>query len=398
MKQFRKIIFWCHLIAGVFAGIVVLVMSVTGVLLTYERQFTRWANTRNYQVTQASESAARLPVATLIAGAREAKPTATAATVTLRRESTAPVEVGFGRDGTVFINPFTGAVFGEGSHRTNEFFDVVTDWHRWLGASGQGARHDVGRAITGACNLAFLFIVASGFYLWFPRRKTWGQFKNVLWFRSGLSSKARDFNWHNVIGIWSAVPLFIVVLSGVVISYTWAGNLVYRVVGETPPAANATPPRPANERPQNTPTAPDNLDALFARAAAHTDDWRSISFRLPNTPDAPAVFTLDAGDGGQPHKRATLTLNRASGEVVKYEPFSNNSRGRQLRSILRFAHTGEAAGFTGQTIAGLVSLGAAFLVWTGLSLSWRRFHTWRSRRGNNVDADGLENAAESGTT
>lgn len=399
MKQIRKIVFWCHLTAGLFAGIVVLVMSVTGVLLTYERQITRWANTHDYQVTQAAEDAARLPVATLVANARATKPDAAVpSTFTLRREITAPVEIGFGRDGTVFVNPFTGAVFGEGSHRTKAFFSAVTDWHRWLGARGQGASRDVGRAVTGACNLAFLFIVVSGFYLWFPRRKTWQQFKNVLWFRGGLSSKARDFNWHNVIGIWSAVPLFIVVLSGVVISYTWAGNLVYRVVGETPPVANSAPPRPTNESRQSPQIASDNLDALFARATAHTNDWRSISLRLPNAPAAPAVFNLDAGDGGQPHKRSTLTLDRASGEIVKYEKFSDYTRGRQLRSILRFAHTGEVAGFTGQTIAGLVSLGAAFLVWTGLSLSWRRFRAWRSRRGNNNHANDLENAAESGTT
>ena len=58
----------------------------------------------------------------------------------------------------------------------------------------------------------------------------------VVWFRGGLRGKARDFNWHNVIGLWCAVPLFVVVLSGVVISYPWASDLVYRVAGEAPPA------------------------------------------------------------------------------------------------------------------------------------------------------------------
>ena len=67
------------------------------------------------------------------------------------------------------------------------------------------------RRITGAANLIFLFIVISGFYLWLPRVWTWIQFKNVLWFRIGLAPKARDFNWHNVIGVWTAVPLAIVV-------------------------------------------------------------------------------------------------------------------------------------------------------------------------------------------
>jgi hypothetical protein len=40
---------------------------------------------------------------------------------------------------------------------------------------------------------------------------------------------------------------------------------------------------------------------------------------------------------------------------------------------LRYLQTGEALGIAGQTVAGLVSAGAAFPVFTGLSLSWRRF-------------------------
>ena len=49
------------------------------------------------------------------------------------------------------------------------------------------------------------------------------------------TAKARDFNWHNVIGVWSAIPLFIVVLSAFPISFPWANALVYQMVGEEPP-------------------------------------------------------------------------------------------------------------------------------------------------------------------
>ena len=35
---FRKILFWAHLSCGVAAGLIILLMSATGVLLTYERQ------------------------------------------------------------------------------------------------------------------------------------------------------------------------------------------------------------------------------------------------------------------------------------------------------------------------------------------------------------------------
>jgi uncharacterized iron-regulated membrane protein len=46
---------------------------------------------------------------------------------------------------------------------------------------------------------------------------------------------------------------------------------------------------------------------------------------------------------------------------------------------MRFTHTGEVLGFWGQTLAGLVSLGAAVLVYTGLLLSLRRLLAWRRR-------------------
>jgi uncharacterized iron-regulated membrane protein len=338
-----------------------------------------------------------LPVEALLAKVRESQAGANITTVTMRADVAEPVLValaaapGAGPGGarTIFVNPYTGDVLGEGAKGVREFFHVMTDWHRWLGAHGESRA--TARAITGACNLGFLFIVASGIYLWFPRKWAKPQFKNILWFKRGLPGKARDFNWHNVIGFWSFVPLFIVVLSATVISYPWASNLVYKVVGETPPApaqrAPASPPQAnagqqrggGGERTQ-TPAPLDGLNGLWARAEQQTTGWKSLSMRVPAGAEAPAVFTIDHGTGGEPQKRATLTLDRKTGEVVRWEPFSSFTKGRQLRSILRFAHTGEVLGLTGQTIAGLVSLGACFLFYTGIALSWRRLRAWRARR------------------
>ncbi len=380
MKKLRKIIFWCHLPVGVIAGLVILNMCVTGVLLTYEKQIIAWADTRSYKSAPPTLDAQRLPIEELITKAREARggnPTA----VTLKSDASAPAEIAFGREATLFVNPYTGSIYGEGSPKVRGFFRGVTDWHRWLGAKGEN--RNVARAITGACNLGFLFLVVSGFYLWWPRSWNLKSLRSVTWFRRGLPSKARDFNWHNTIGFWSAAPLFIVVLSAVVISYTWAGNLVYRVVGETPPAPRPSQPAPANnERAQVE--LPNNLNTAWGRAEQQVSDWRSITLQLPTAASAPLTFNIDSGTGGQPQKRAQLVLDRTTGEVVRWEPFSSYTRGRKLRSILRFAHTGEVAGIAGQTIAGIVSIGGAFLVFTGLALAIRRLIAWAARRSRSV--------------
>ena len=245
-----------------------------------------------------------------------------------------------------------------------------------------------GKAITGACNLAFLFLALSGMYLWLPRRWTAAAVAAVCLPRwRHPTGKARDFNWHNALGIWSAIPLAIIVASATVISYPWASDLAYRVMGEAPPSRPAAPAAvassagPAARPPQAArPVGVTQLDARWQIAERQVAAWKAISLRLPTQPTSPLVFTIDAGWAGQPQKRGTLTMSAQSGEVVRWESFSDQSAGRRFRSILRFAHTGELLGIAGQTVAGLVSAAACVLVVTGFALALRRFAAWRGRR------------------
>jgi uncharacterized iron-regulated membrane protein len=400
-QRIRTVFFWLHLTAGLAAGVVVLIMSVTGVLLTYEKQLIYYADTRNVAV--ASAGATRLPIEELLARVRATGLVAEPSAVTVRRDASAPVALAVGAGQIAYADPYTGRLLGRGDPAVRAFFRGVTDWHRWLAASGENRA--AGRAVTGAANLAFLFLVLSGAYLWIPRTWAWRAVKQVVWFRRGLPAKARDFNWHNTIGVWSVVPLAIVVASGAVISYPWASNLVYRAVGEAPPAprGEARPPARAESRPargegqspadgrraDSVPTpavAPASLDAAWAVAERQRDGWQTIVLRIPVAPSAPLAFTIDEGGPGQPQYRGTLSIDPATAAIRSWEPFEAQSRGRQLRSLLRFAHTGEVGGLVGQTIAGLVSLGAVFLVYTGFALTLRRFAAWRDRRGREAQA------------
>lgn len=392
---FRRVLFWSHLLCGVTAGSVVLIMCVTGVALTYQRQMQYWADTRDYRAMPAP-GAVRAPAAALIAAAQAVDPGATPTTIAYRADPALPVAVALGTR-TFYLNPYTAVVYGEGRGQgMRQFFSTMTSWHRYLGRAGEGRA--TGRMFTGASNLLFLFIVLSGMYLWWPKALTWAQIRNVTWFRRGLRPKARDFNWHNTIGFWSAVPLAVVVASGVVISYPWASNMVYRVMGEEPPAPAAGraggPGAPggaggpggsgregaAREGGARVVGAGVDLEMVVSRAMEQTPGWTILTARVPTSHRAPVSLTIDRGDGGQPQARATASANPASGAIEQREDFSTQTPGRRLRSILRFAHTGEVLGLAGQTIAGVVSLGGAFLVYTGLALSVRRLVAWRIRQ------------------
>ena len=122
------------------------------------------------------------------------------------------------------------------------------------------------------------------------------------------------------------------------------------------------------------------VDAAWRNTQAQIPRWRTMTTRLATSDRAPVVIAVDEGYGGQPQKRTTITFNRASAAIEKTDLFENLSPGRRLRSWLRFAHTGEIYGLTGQTIAGLVSAGGAVLVYTGIALALRRLTSWIARR------------------
>ena len=133
--------------------------------------------------------------------------------------------------------------------------------------------------MTGACTLAFLALTLTGPLLWWPRRWSRAQLASITRFQRGLGGRARDFNWHNTIGICCFVPLFLIAITGVVISYEWASALLFRLAGE------ASPPRPAGNpseargtrgrdaRPETS--SLDGLDRrLWTRAQAQVEGWR----------------------------------------------------------------------------------------------------------------------------
>ena len=232
--KLRTVLFWTHLTAGLVAGVVILIMSVTGTLLTFQQSVLKVVE-RSQRYVEVPANGRRLDVDVLLERARLAVPDAEPTTVTLDSDPRATASIALGQRGTVFVNPYTGDVLGTGSARARGFYRSVTSWHRYL--SVEGERRATARAITGACNAAFLILAVTGLYLWWPRQWTWRHVSAVMLFRGGLKGKARDFNWHNVIGFWCAPILVVLTASGMVISYTWASNLVYTLTGSPRPVA-----------------------------------------------------------------------------------------------------------------------------------------------------------------
>jgi len=379
---FRRILFWAHLCAGVSAGIIVLIMSATGVLLAYESEMLAWAGHAAYH---APTAATALTADRLAEAARAASPNAGRANLRFDADPSAPVTVELGRQGSILLDAYTGAVIPDPAANLRQFFRTVENWHRWLGGSPQGG----GASVIHLANLLFFFIVLSGTYLWFPAVWRWKVLRELLLFRgSYINSKARDFAWHHIFSSWALIPLAVVVFSGVVMSYDWANGLLFAAYGEKAPQRGGGPPgfgavAAPNAGREGGPTgaagarggdsARASLDQLLTAAKAKVSNWQSLSIPLAAR-GASITVTAELKSNQLRAPRTTLTLNAADASVVSLSSAQNVSQspGQRARGWIRFAHTGEQYGVIGQTLAGLASLAACFLVYSGLALAWRR--------------------------
>jgi uncharacterized iron-regulated membrane protein len=414
MKTFRTILFWMHLAAGLVAGLAIFIMCFTGTMLAFEHELVEWAERDARQVTVPA-AASRLPLADLQRRLREAQPDFRPAGVTIENDPAAAVVFSAGREGGFYANPYTGEIRRPAWARMNGCMRLLTDWHRYLARAGDS--RPTGKLVNGICNLAFCFLALSGLFIWMPRTWSWRGVKAVAVLNFKATGKARDFNWHNAIGVWCAPILIVLTLTAVPISFRWGGNLIYQLVGEDVPAApgpGAAAPTPAVEIKRPSPEArPLAHDAIVASVQKEFPNWTQINLRsggaqrggagtpaaaqssAASTPSreaaapteprrergsgenrgAPQPLTLTLREAGSWPRTATTTLllNPFTGEILSRTGYAELSTARQVRSWTRFLHTGQALGWWGQLIAGLACLGGCFLVYTGFALSWRRF-------------------------
>ncbi len=370
----RKTFFWLHLIIGCSAAIFIFLMSITGVALTYERQIIKAAERNDYPKVPTTSSQT-LPISEILIIAR-GYPTEKPAEIVIEHQVNAPIIVKDGRKKVAYLNPYTGEEMAVPGKGTKSFLRKLRAFHRWLTFDGKFSQN--GREINGIANVIFIVLVLSGLYLWLPKRFNKRAFKQRLTLSGKYPNKtARNSQWHNVFGLYMAPVLFVVVVTAVFFSYKWPGKILKELVS-TESVALAQPIEiSAQQAAMQLPIALQltKLNVLYPQ-------WQNIQFSLAPVPTDSKLYQVDNGNGGEPQKRVKVLLNTLTGEVIQQKKFEQLSTYSKMRSYIRFLHTGEVFGPIGQTIAGLASLFACLLVYTGAMLSWRRWRNSRKAKAN----------------
>jgi len=384
----RKIVFWLHLTLGLAASLAVAVMCLTGAALAFEKDLIAWAERDARTVQPATANQPRLPLEDVLQRVSAARPDLRVNSIAIARDPRTALALNLPGNAVIHANPYTGEVREAHAPRMRAFMRTMIAWHIRLNfAPGP---ENLGRKLNSAANLILVFLGISGLVLWWPRIWSARVLRPSLWFVRGARGRARDWNWHNVIGFWTLPVLIVLAASGVVLSYRWAGDLVFRLAGESPPSAAGNTPRPPappspasvtalpSAPPQNARAGSPTLTTLVAAVQQTFPTWDLLTVRfsppLRGTPVLnDTVVVAVRSSGSPPFAQSTLTLDTKTGSVLRTEAFADLSDGTRARRWLRFLHTGEAFRAPGQLVAGVACLGGLLLVWTGSALAWRRF-------------------------
>lgn len=344
----RKVIFWVHLVSGLLTGIVIAIMSVTGIAIAFEHEILGFIDHKVSKITHTTDVGEPLRIEDMLSKVRAEKQEFQPVYFEYSNNIRDAVKIQNGKRQTLYVNPYTGEIKEPLSTSAHHVLHTLEEWHRYVGMSGKN--RNFGKLITGVSNLVFLLLCLTGFYLWFPKKWIWRLFKGNTLLNKKARGKARDLNWHNVFGIWSLPVLIILAATAVVFSFGWAHDLVFILSGDKPPKHRdfrmmmVTPPEMKTPEDGVKPLLYGNI---LEHVAKEFPDWKSIGIRLPQQIPYQEAYAPMSVNVFLPALFSTMGfipvyVDSFTGEILQETKWKDRSAGIRARVWARFLHTGEA--------------------------------------------------------
>jgi len=349
---------WRNLHLCIGAGLLLLLgsIAISGALLVWKAPLDAIFNPSRYAITPGEPQPPSVFVASVAKTGLEPvaiqlDPAGRAIVVIARRGAPAGARPNFM---TVYLDPPTGRVLDVVDNRTS-FFGLLHRFHENLTIP----EYD-GRSIVGAMGIAMLISVLSGIYLWWPRR---GGIRHGLRWQRGPGVLS---NLHHQIGIWIAIPLGVVALTGTYLGFPQQGRSLLSAVFAMTPAE-----RGGFAAPLLRPTAL-NVDQALSAALAIVPGARPVTIALPTKQQTAWRIELVAPRTGV---SATAIVDDASGAARLAGP---RLPGDRIAAWLRWIHEGSHAGRVWRIIVFLCGLAPPVLGLSGV-IVWLQRRRLRRR-------------------
>jgi uncharacterized iron-regulated membrane protein len=346
-----------HRYVGLSVGLLLVLLGLTGSLITYQYELDRWLNPALLRV---APGPARLPFAVLQARAQAALPHGTV----LGWARLAPDDAGAlswffedaeGSRWELAQDPLSGRVLGQRRSDTHALAWVY-EFHATL-LSGV-----VGNVVLGLVALLVLLLVAAGVTLWWPRHGRWRQ---ALTVKTSVGPARLHFDLHRATGAYAAPLLLLSAFTGIYMALPPVMNAMVSLVA---PVTEITPVQATAAARRLT------LDDAVAAAQRAFPGTLPKVLVLPTELGSPYEVNLYRPGDRLTHKSGEWTafIDPATGATLRLDGPPQRQAGDWFIAWMFPLHNGEAFGAVSRALTCFLGLVPLLLAITGVSMWWRR--------------------------
>lgn len=358
----RTVLLKIHLYIALWLGVLLVLAGITGSLLVYKHAIDKWLNADMMQVV-AQET--YQPFLSLIETANQVSPIKDpphhlylpreaddAFVVRYQIKHPDPEHKGHNHHFyEVMVDPYTGKVLGH-RDRDDALMTIVLQLHYKLLAG------DTGKLIMGITALLTLFLTVTGIYLWWPKIN---KIRQAFTIKRNASSHRFNFDLHKTTGIYTAIVMFSVALSGV---YFNLPQVFKPMIGYFSPLTEI--PRDLKSRVTDN-TVPITPEQALAKVTSHfAEGITPQRLFLPAETDGVYMATARQPTEFSSNGRTLVWVDQYSGEIIQVRDPHKLAAGDTFINLQLPLHNGEILGQPGQILVLIIGFAPLVMLITGV--------------------------------
>lgn len=387
--------FWfqLHWFLGFVFGILLLIVGLSGAILSYEKEIMNVINKDTYTV-QIPQNQERLKEAEILKIFHEKNPSEKINSISFSSDLGKSISVNVAKEGerrgvTTYLNPYTAEVLPELVGK--DFFMFVFRLHRWL--AFEGTIQGVGKQAVALATIAAILLTIGGIIVYWPRIKN--GFVKSLTFSFKHKKRAFLSTMHGAIGMW-VVPFFLLMcLTGLYWSYDWYRSAMFTVFQVEQPK-RAAPPQQAQgqgqgQKEQQANKTQNGENRVQKQVIAYDDiastvnffnsnvarDYRNASLRLEPSKNGTYTISYLFADATHFRESNSMEIDFKNEKIVKESKYEDKKLNEKIMSSMLPLHSGEFFGWFGKLSYFISSALMALFVITGYMLYYDR---WKKKR------------------
>lgn len=354
-----------HLYLGIIAGAILCVVGLTGSILVFQDEIDIALNKELFESLKGQK---RYSIQEIVPLVQQKYPQLHFDYAMVAEENNPNATFrffNFAKEEEFFINPYNGELAGKRLEHSS-FIHMTMEIHRTLLVPV------VGRYIVGFATLCMIILTISGLRLWVPAQyKKWKQWKAVMTVNFKASFKRQNYDWHNVLGLYSAPVVLLLCISGFAITFStvFIGSLF--VLNGQSPQSVATIFGQQSKYVEGA--KPITLAEASAIAYKTMPEAEVLGVAIPTTKEM--VYRLDMKSPGPSKEgnRVMMMIDQYSGNINLFSEKDFPNIGNSYLTWLTPIHYGTFGGMPTRILALIGGLIPLLLFITGFIVWWPRY-------------------------